>query len=203
MMDGGVLATHDNLRLRIVPDDCPPDPRLDWDHLCTMVCFHDRYSLGDQHNYHPLTALDDVLEENEPDGVWAMPLYLMDHSGLAIRTDPGLFQACDSAGWDWGKVGFIYVPKALMRKEFPSIRADLELAHKAEEIMWAEVEEYDQYLQGDVWLYIIERQCTDPECGHWVTLDCCGGYFGYDVACEEARKMFDWHIEHEGENASG
>ncbi len=191
MMDGEVLATHDNLRLRIVPDDCPPNPRVDFDHLCTMVCFHNRYTLGDKHNYHPATAMDDVLEENQPDGIWAMPLYLMDHSGLSIRTDPSLFQACDSAGWDWGKVGFIYVSKRDMRKEWPSIRTDLELAHKAEAIMRAEVEEYDQYLQGDVWDWVIERECTDPECGCWVHVDCCGGCFGYEFAEQEGLSAFE------------
>ena len=36
-----------------------------------------------------------------------LPLYLMDHSGLSIRTSSELFRMCDSAGWDWGCVGFI------------------------------------------------------------------------------------------------
>lgn len=194
-MNGEVLAERDGFRLRIEQNECLPDPRVDFDHLCTMVCFHDRYTLGDKHEYHPATALDDVLEENQPEGIWAMPLYLMDHSGLSMRTDPGLFQACDSAGWDWGKVGFIYVSKAAMRNEFPSIRTDLELAHKAEEIMRYEVEEYDQYLQGDVWVWSIERKCTDPECGHWLYVESCGGYFGYEYAEQEGKDAFEDHMK--------
>ena len=36
--------------LRIIQDENPYNPRED-DNLTKMVCFHNRYDLGDKHNY--------------------------------------------------------------------------------------------------------------------------------------------------------
>jgi phage/plasmid-like protein (TIGR03299 family) len=41
--------------LEIINDNCPESPRS-WDNLCTMVCWHRRYDLGDKHDF------DDVDE---------------------------------------------------------------------------------------------------------------------------------------------
>lgn len=50
-------------RLRIVRDDDAENPR-DWDNFGTMVCFHSRYNLGDEHNYsEPRDFLCSILED--------------------------------------------------------------------------------------------------------------------------------------------
>lgn len=40
---------HDGKKfcLHIRQDECPGNPREEWDNLCLMVCFHRRYTLGD------------------------------------------------------------------------------------------------------------------------------------------------------------
>lgn len=37
--------------LFVVPDTDPINPREEWDNFGTMVCFHKRYTLGDEHSY--------------------------------------------------------------------------------------------------------------------------------------------------------
>jgi len=34
--------------IRVISDDHPSNPRKEWDHLATMVCWHGRYRLGDE-----------------------------------------------------------------------------------------------------------------------------------------------------------
>ena len=41
--------------LKVEQDDMPESPRA-WDNICSMVCWHSRYDLGDKHNF------DDVDE---------------------------------------------------------------------------------------------------------------------------------------------
>jgi hypothetical protein len=47
-------------RLRIEPDNDSESPR-EWDNLGTMVCFHNRYNLGDKHNHSADSWREDIL----------------------------------------------------------------------------------------------------------------------------------------------
>jgi hypothetical protein len=85
--------------IKIYPDTDPENPR-DWDNLGTMICGHSRYQLGDKHNFDggraflldllnmsedvPL-GVDDLLPRAERKAV-ILPVYLYDHSGLAMNT---------------------------------------------------------------------------------------------------------------------
>lgn len=115
--------------LKVEQDECPEDPR-DWDNVCTMVCFHSRYRLGDKHDYedsdeffiHILCDICGMNEEDieelstrekyklakESDKVYFKDLNLYDHSGLTISTSSG-YPYNDR--WDAGCVGWIYVSK--------------------------------------------------------------------------------------------
>lgn len=72
-----------------------------------------------------------------------LPLYLMDHSGLAMKTtsfhDP----------WDSGQVGWIYVSKEDALKEFGGDKMTGAIKKKAEDLMCSEVAAYDSYLRGE------------------------------------------------------
>jgi hypothetical protein len=48
--------------LKIIQEEYPEDPRR-WDNLGTMICFHNRYTIGDKHNYSSDTFLKDLLSE--------------------------------------------------------------------------------------------------------------------------------------------
>ena len=99
------------------------DPR-DWDNVCTMVCWHRRYKLGDTHNYDDYDEFfNDILHNVcgmkyedfeelstrekyklacESDKIYIQELNLYDHSGLTISTSSG-YPYNDR--WDAGCVG--------------------------------------------------------------------------------------------------
>jgi hypothetical protein len=111
-------------KLTIEQDDMPESPR-EWDNLVTMVCWHNRYNLGDKHCF---DTVHDMLEDlayqagieydediNTPDLMTKLapyylikPLYLYDHSVLTISTSDG-YPYNDR--WDAGCVGFAYISK--------------------------------------------------------------------------------------------
>jgi hypothetical protein len=129
---------YNGYTIKIIQDEDPQNPRED-DNLGTMVCFHPRYKLGDKHDYTP-ESLQELVGSKD---VVAMPLFLLDHSGLWIRT--GRF-AEDQQGWDTSMVGYIFVSLKKARKE--GVAAD-----KLPEILQAEVQEYNDYLTGNVYGY--------------------------------------------------
>ena len=125
--------------LKVERDDCAESPR-DWDNVCTMVCWHIHYNLGDKHNYDNSDEFfDEILhyicgmkyedfEElstrekyklaHESDKVYIQELNLYDHSGLTISTS-SCYPYNDR--WDAGCVGWIYVSKEKAMSEWGGI----------------------------------------------------------------------------------
>jgi hypothetical protein len=151
--------------LKIYPDDDPLDPRVDYDNLGHMVCFHRRYKLGDDTNlnseeFNGWDDLEKYLEE-EYGAIIIIPLYLYDHSGLRMSVGDFMDR------WDSGRVGFIYATFNDIQKEFGDTMP--EAMSKARECLIQEVKTYDAYLSGDFVYYIIEDK--DGE-----VIDSCGGF---------------------------
>lgn len=88
-------------------------------------------------------AIDDALLAEIQKQYIVLPLYLLDHRGLAMQTtsfhDP----------WDSGQVGWIYVSKADALKEFGTAEMNDAIRQHAEELMRSEVAVYDCYLRGE------------------------------------------------------
>ena len=88
-------------------------------------------------------AVDDAMLNVISEKYIMMPLYLMDHSGLAMQTesfhDP----------WDSGQVGWIYVSKEDALKELDTEKMTGAVRKKAEDLMKSEVAVYDSYLRGE------------------------------------------------------
>jgi len=121
------------------------------DNLGSMVCYHRRYNLGDKNPYLPghykpnprdFSGWRDMRQylEKVHDLAVCLPIYMYDHSGISLSTKPF------SCPWDSGQVGFIFVSKEKLRKEYGVKRVTASLVSKAERILIAEVEEYNQYL---------------------------------------------------------
>ena len=119
------------------------------------------------------------------DKVFYLPLYLYDHSGITMST--GSF--CDS--WDSGQVGFIYVTKEDIEKEYGAFnKKNLETAMS---VLRGEVDIYNQYIHGDVYWYRLEKFLGGTVAGEevspqealyadifWEEIDSCGGFYGSD-----------------------
>jgi hypothetical protein len=156
-----------NYNAEIVKDADPQNPREERDNLGTMVFLHKRYQLGDKHDL----SSDEVVAMTKRDDIIWLPVYMFDHSGLTLRTDPSEFQACDPHGWDWGQLGIIYVTHADVLREWEVKEVTPELRERVERVLRIEVETYSQYLQGDVWGYSV----TDSD---GTVLDSCYGFYG-------------------------
>jgi hypothetical protein len=168
-----------NKTLEIRQDEYPESPRQD-DNLSTMICFHGRYNLGDKHDYSHKdysgwAEMETAIIKNEKPAV-ILPLYLYDHSGITISTSPF------SCKWDSGQIGFIFVSKEKLRKEYNVKRLTQQIIDKAEKVLLAEVETYDLYLRGDVYGYTLLDENDAVE-------DSCYGYFG-DEGIEQIKSEF-------------
>ena len=175
-----IFTTYDNVYkvaedekhiLAILRDECPESPR-EWDNMGVMVCFHNKYNLGDKNHgyskdeYGNWDELEKAIWEEE-DPVVVLPLYLYDHSGITIKTSPF------SSSWDSGKIGFIFARKKDV-KEMLLIETIVGAAEKrVTDILKGEVETYDQYLRGDIYGFVIEDKDGNE-------LEACGGFYGDD-----------------------
>lgn len=174
---------HNGYIIRIEHDQDPESPR-EWDNLGTMTCFHKRYNLGDKHHWKSDMFDDwDAVEKGiELAGaIIILPLYLMDHSGLTMRVDSSTFRMADSHGWDWGQVGFIHITMEKIRAEYGWKRLSKKRRERIATYLSQEVETYSQYLNGEVYGYVIEDEEGND-------IDSCWGFFGYDYAVEQAKE---------------
>lgn len=156
---------HKGFTIKIYQDTDAESPR-EWENVGTMYCEHRRYTLGDKDAENPFV-------ENEETGKWelrddiavALPLYLIDHSGL------GMSVSDYNDSWDSGQVGVIYATKDKVKKEYGD---GPDAVERAKNYMKGEVKTYDDYLRGNVYGYVVE----DAEGNH---IDSCWGFFPDDM----------------------
>jgi hypothetical protein len=176
---------HLGLTVKVFPDDTGSanDPR-DWSQLGIMFCWHPNYTLGDEQFSGPedvggARSMQDVARYlfRERGALVALPLYLYDHSGITIRAGEPIYRnsrkdeaarssgrfALDGAGWDTSMVGYIFTTaEKIAEIGTPKDRII--------EALRAEVDEYDDFLTGNVYGYVVE----DRDGNH---LDSCWGFF--------------------------
>ena len=175
------VVEYKGYRIEIYLDEDPPNPRTEWDNFGHFVCFHGRYCLGDKHDM----SLEDAEELEKSKDVISLPLYLYDHSGLTIRTYPF------SCPWDSGKIGFVYVTKEEVRKEYSCKLVTKKIKEKVINLLRSEVEEYDNYLTGEVYGYRIVDDNEEER-------DSCWGFFGNEwreMILSDCKQMIDYYVE--------
>ena len=189
-----------NKIVRIYVDENPNNPR-EICNLGKMVCFHRRYNLGDNNNLSPdmfegWEEMKDYLTK-ELNAVVILPLYLYDHSGLRIKVGSfGGLLPQGHAEFDSRQVGFIYATKEDILAYYDKEMTE-ELKKEVEDTLSAEVKIYNQYLQGDIYGYTINKRTTCPECGaiHENVLDSCWGFYGIkdviEVTEEELKELIE------------
>lgn len=155
-------AKEGNVTLMIYRDDMDESPRQ-WDNISTMICWHKQYNLGDKHSYD--NPSDFQNEWNDKNAI-ILPLYLYDHSGITISTNPF------SCPWDSGQVGYVYVSKENVRNDMHPIveRISKKRRQRAINLLKSEVKTYDMYLTGEVFGFQVEQD------GEFI--DGCGGFYG-------------------------
>lgn len=93
-------------------------------------------------------AIDEAMQKVISEKYLMLPLYLYDHSGLAMSTESFSGRA-PYAEWDSGQVGWIYVSKEDALKEFDADKMTGAIRQKADALMRSEVAAYDSYLHGE------------------------------------------------------
>jgi len=176
--------THRGYTINVYPDSDPYDPRAEWDNLGTMVCFHKRHTLGDKTDYQSdqFNSWGELRAELAKRAAIILPLYMYDHSGITISTSPF------SCLWDSGQIGYIYVDKETLRKEYSVRRISAKTLRLAKRVLLSEVTTYNQYLRGEVYGYTIDG--LDESC--W-------GFYGdpKEHMIPECKSLIDSHIAHE------
>jgi len=181
--------------LKIYYDDDPENPR-DYENLGTMVCFHRRYNLGDKHNYNPsyykhFGELKKDICKNVNVGV-ILPLYLYDHSGITMNTTEF------NCVWDSGQVGFIFISKENILKNFGGKILTKKLKERVTNYLIDEVKIYDSYLTGNVFGFKVFK-VTECELKHKheTLLDSCWGFFSEDSCVLDGLNIINDYIENE------
>lgn len=213
----------EGIKIEIIQDEDLFDPREEWEHIGTMVCFHRRYKLGDKNqpksigrllyelledrrlwsevNFtkSPLDYSDEHNQENFEqclldDNIYAWeeamrvakkhyvirPMTLLDHSGLSIRIGSSHWES-DPGGWDSGFIGYIYVHNSKAEETGVDLDALGDRLRR-------EVEEYNDYLTGNCWGYIIDRNGSNHD-SSW-------GFLGdYEHCLEQARASARFVLE--------
>lgn len=186
-------ATVGEMVLEIGLDIHALNPREYSDPISRMLCFHSRYDLGDDLDY----RVDDydgwyevkkAIEEDE-NVVVIKPVYLFDHSGITISTTPF------SCRWDSGQVGWVWITKESIEENYGECNE--ENTEKAVSMMMTEIEEYDDYIRGDVYEYTLYEKVTCECCKHvdMEHIDGCSGFYGYTNLIENIKHYLseDWH----------
>ena len=176
---GAESSTHvvePKFTYKVMHDPDPDNPRTSWDNIGVMHCAHTRYTLGDAGALTPFVD-DDWRSGIERDDIYVtLPIYMYDHSGITISHSPF------SCRWDSGLLGWHYITKQAVEKNWPSLQHDeVALRDAVERCLTSELKTYDQYLQGQVYGYRI----TDEEGDE---VDSCWGFYGDDI---ESNGMLD------------
>lgn len=196
--------------IKIEQDDDPLNPVEDWDMLGTMVFWHRRMNLG--HVYQETSRLDpsewlvkwlegnredlspEVLEVKSMDELMLdfqktnllIPVFAYEHGSITIRAG-SKHPYWDS--WDSGQLGFTYVPHEKIIAEYGDLSANS--IEKATQCLRAEIESYDDYLNNNVYGYIVEDEGGEH-------LDSSWGFFGDEGKKEaesDAKSFIDHHAK--------
>jgi len=177
------IRSEEGLKAHVYSDIDPMHPRIDFDTVGSIVCWHRRYALTDPElpdfvegpeKYDPTEWAEEFLKSED---VISLPIYMYDHSGITINTT-GF-----SCGWDSGQVGWIFVSRAKAQKEW-----GVETVEDIQYNLRQEIEIYSQYLEGDIYGVVVEQDAPCDECGHNepACLDQVWGIYGFDDAKEFA-----------------
>jgi len=194
--------TFGDYTINVEQDVDPINPREDIGNFGRMICWHNRYTLGDKHGYgtnsvfiHVVSGLytnkatEDLTQKEFTRCLKSagkknviLPLFLYDHSGITMNTS-GF-----SCNWDSGIVGYIFVSLESIRAEYNVKNVTKKLREKVENILNAEVIMYNNYLTGNVFGYTVENIDND------IIGSCCG-FLGFDGMTDDIKLVIEYDIK--------
>jgi len=174
----------DNYVANIHIDYSPFDPRED-DNFGTLIAFHSRCDYSDNNDW----TKEELIEHIQEKDILSLPIYLYEHGGIALSTTPFHCQ------WDSGQIGYIFVSHAEIIEWFGELNLE-----QAEKNLKAEIEEYSNYINGEVYGYQIYKK---EDCEYSNDIESCWGHIGYEWVQEAVKDELDYLEESDNKNEGG
>ena len=95
-------------------------------------------------------------------------------------------------GWDYGVVGFVYITKETLRKEYGVKRITKSIIERAENHLRDELDTLTRWVNGDCYGWQIKEYALTDDGLDWEevdTLDACWEYFGKEQALDDMQNM--------------
>lgn len=166
--------------IKIKYDECPENPRTEHDNITEIHCRQSRYYLGE----HAHSDTEEMIAEEKKakrQGDFVLKVFAYIHSGVALSLESfGGKLPQGHAEFDSGCSGYIIIRREKMLKEFGARRWTKKLREKAYELCKGELEEFAQYINGEVYGYVID----DNEHSCW-------GYYSDEDCLTEAKNLVD------------
>ena len=183
MLEAIETTEYKNHTIEIFQDENPENPIKEWDMLGEFVCWHRNYDLGNSKRF---DNPEEVREYAKETNSLLFPLYMYDHSGIALSLSNSQYPFIDI--WDSGQLGYVLVDREKALKEYSQKILTKKLKQKIHEVIQGEVNTYNQYLSGDVYGYkVIDKDGEE--------IDSCWGYYGMEYAIEEAKSIVDYSVK--------
>jgi hypothetical protein len=173
------------LTIEIERDPSPFDPREN-DNLFSFAFFHRRFNLGDTASARPdgQRGVDEFMQwlsdaRKKDTLAYIRTVYGLNHSCFHVSLQPF------NDAWDSNQLGAAYVTreKALRLMNWKCLtKKRRQLLH---EILESEIKEYDQYLNSEVYEYIIRDESGE-------ILATKGGYYDEQEAMDAATVELRW-----------
>ena len=170
------------------------NPR-EWDNLGTLVGFHRNYSFSDSDqeldfDTDAYNSFDELAQKTFKKDYIYLNVYMYEHGNIALSTSPF------SCRWDSGQLGFIYVSKEKILKEFGGKIVTKQLKEKVLRILEGEIKLMNKYVSGETYGYSIADKEGEEIDNLW-------GFYGYDHEesglLSEARNAIDYQFKKYGE----
>jgi hypothetical protein len=167
-----------SISYKIAIDDMPMNPR-EWDNIGTILYVSHRYTLGDS------KVSSEEIEEiaSDSDNICLSVYAFMHGPSIALSTSDF------GDKWDSGQCGIIYATKEDIRKNAPDGISNEELVTFAHNVFKAEIQTYSNYLNGDVYGYIITNDDTKEE------LESSWGFYSREDCEYDAKISKEYHVE--------
>lgn len=169
--------THGDYVIKIFYDQDGPNPRTDYEHLGTIYHTHRNYDLGEKMDLEAIQAIYD-----DPAYV-CLPVFMYEHGNVMLKT------SAFGCPWDSGQCGIIAVLKSKVLKEWNRKKWSKRLEEKVINCLKGEINEFSDYLNGNVYGYVIEKSNECEKCNHDepIEVDSCWGFIGdYEYCLKEA-----------------
>lgn len=157
-------------------DEDALNPRESEDSLGSFIMFHRKYDFSDKGEKQKFRTPEDFQAYLKEDKCVVLPVYMLDHSNITIRTYPF------NDDWDSGKIGYIYVTYEKIKKEYNLKVVNYRRIRNVKDILRREIDNLDMWLRGEIYGYIILDEDKKP-------VDSCWGFTSSREALDNALEV--------------